>query len=155
MSYDSDPGTANAEDSDPSLQEVLSEFSKAQVNSVPANGPSRLSGEAEIATGRASRSLPGPEASMPSLCDVPAEPLPAQASPVTQEGNCQQEPPAQASGALGLQQSGTAHAGPSESASAQPPASPVRERARGAASRSPRRMTELCGASGRPHPPVR
>ncbi|XP_045669810.1 pleckstrin homology domain-containing family M member 1 isoform X1 [Ursus americanus] len=127
MSYDSDPGTANAEDSDPSLQEVLSEFSKAQVNSVPANG---LSGEAEIAMGRASRSLPGPEASMPSLCDVPAEPLPAQASPATQDGHRQQEPPAPAPGTLGLQQSGTAHAGPSGSASAQPPASPVREAAR-------------------------
>lgn len=106
---------------------VLSEFSKAQVNSVPANG---LSGEAEIAMGRASRSLPGPEASMPSLCDVPAEPLPAQASPATQDGHRQQEPPAPAPGTLGLQQSGTAHAGPSGSASAQPPASPVREAAR-------------------------
>ncbi|XP_054988310.1 pleckstrin homology domain-containing family M member 1 isoform X1 [Sorex araneus] len=35
MSCDSDLGTANVEDSDPSLQEVLSEFSKAQMDSVP------------------------------------------------------------------------------------------------------------------------
>ncbi|XP_027948572.1 pleckstrin homology domain-containing family M member 1 isoform X2 [Eumetopias jubatus] len=128
MSYDSDLGTANAEDSDPSLQEVLSEFSKAQVNSVPTSGLSGLSREAEIPTGRASPSLPGPEASIP--CDVPAEPLPAQASPATQDGHRKQEQPAQAHGALGLQQSGTAQAVPSGSASGQQPAIPVREVAR-------------------------
>lgn len=38
MSYDSDLGTANADDSNSSLQEVLSEFNIAQVNSVPTNG---------------------------------------------------------------------------------------------------------------------
>ncbi|XP_064439105.1 pleckstrin homology domain-containing family M member 1 isoform X3 [Mirounga angustirostris] len=128
VSYDSDLGTANAEDSDPSLQEVLSEFSKAQVNSVPTSGLSGLSGEAEIPTGRASLSFPGPEASIP--CDVPAEPLLAQASPATQDGHRKQEPPAQAPGALGLQQSGIAQAVPSGSASGQQPASPVREVAR-------------------------
>ncbi|XP_034883378.1 pleckstrin homology domain-containing family M member 1 [Mirounga leonina] len=107
---------------------VLSEFSKAQVNSVPTSGLSGLSGEAEIPTGRASLSFPGPEASIP--CDVPAEPLLAQASPATQDGHRKQEPPAQAPGALGLQQSGIAQAVPSGSASGQQPASPVREVAR-------------------------
>ncbi|XP_045840100.1 pleckstrin homology domain-containing family M member 1 isoform X1 [Meles meles] len=124
MSYDSDVGTANAEDSDLSLQEVLSEFSKAQVNSVPTNGLGGLGGEAEIPTGRASLSLPGPEASIPS--DGPAEPLPAQASPVAPDGPCKQEPPARASGALSLLLSGTAQAAPLGSALGQQPGSPMR-----------------------------
>ncbi|XP_047688227.1 pleckstrin homology domain-containing family M member 1-like isoform X4 [Prionailurus viverrinus] len=127
MSYDSDLGTANADDSDPSLQEVLSEFSKAQVNSVPTNGLSGLSGEVEIPTGRASLPLPGLEASIPF--DVPAEPLPPQASSGTQDGDRKQEPPPQAPGTLGLLQLGTAKAVPSVSILDQRPSSPVREAA--------------------------
>ncbi|XP_042773343.1 pleckstrin homology domain-containing family M member 1 isoform X2 [Panthera leo] len=127
MSYDSDLGTANADDSDPSLQEVLSEFSKAQVNSVPTNGLSGLSGEMEIPTGRASLPLPGLEASVPF--DVPAEPLPPQASSGTQDGDRKQEPPPQAPGTLGLLQLGTAKAVPSVSILDQRPSSPVREAA--------------------------
>ncbi|XP_047701337.1 pleckstrin homology domain-containing family M member 1-like isoform X3 [Prionailurus viverrinus] len=127
MSYDSDLGTANADDSDPSLQEVLSEFSKAQVNSVPTNGLSGLSGEVEIPTGRASLPLPGLEASIPF--DVPAEPLPPQASSGTQDGDRKQEPPPQAPGTLDLLQLGTAKAVPSVSILDQRPSSPVREAA--------------------------
>ncbi|XP_059938090.1 pleckstrin homology domain-containing family M member 1 isoform X2 [Mesoplodon densirostris] len=62
MSCDSDLGTANADDSDPSLQEVLSEFSKAQVNSVPTN---RLSQEAEVPTLQALLALRGLDTSTP------------------------------------------------------------------------------------------
>ncbi|XP_024616439.1 pleckstrin homology domain-containing family M member 1 isoform X3 [Neophocaena asiaeorientalis asiaeorientalis] len=62
MSCDSDLGMANADDSDPSLQEVLSEFSKAQVNSVPTN---RLSHEAEVPTLQALLALHGLDTSTP------------------------------------------------------------------------------------------
>ncbi|XP_032473742.1 pleckstrin homology domain-containing family M member 1 isoform X2 [Phocoena sinus] len=62
MSCDSDLGMANADDSDPSLQEVLSEFSKAQVNSVPTN---RLSHEAEVPTLQALLALRGLDTSTP------------------------------------------------------------------------------------------
>lgn len=103
---------------------VLSEFSKAQVNSVPTNGLGGLGGEADIPTGRASLSLPGPEASIPS--DGPAEPLPAQASPVALDGHHKQHPPACASGALGLPLLGTAQALPLGSALGQQPGSPMR-----------------------------
>ncbi|XP_046937651.1 pleckstrin homology domain-containing family M member 1-like isoform X2 [Lynx rufus] len=106
---------------------VLSEFSKAQVNSVPTNGLSGLSGEMEIPTGRASLPLPGLEASIPF--DVPAEPLPPQASSGTQDGDRKQEPPPQAPGTLGLLQLGTAKAVPSVSILDQRPSSPVREAA--------------------------
>ncbi|XP_029783011.1 pleckstrin homology domain-containing family M member 1 [Suricata suricatta] len=123
MSYDSDLGTANADDADPSLQEVLSEFSKAQVNSVPTNG---LSGELEIPTGRASPSFPGLEASVPS--GVPTGSLPTQASSGTQGDRKPQLPPL-APGTLGLLQVGTAKAVPSASVLGPRPSSPVREAA--------------------------
>ncbi|KAB1265186.1 Pleckstrin homology domain-containing family M member 1 [Camelus dromedarius] len=127
MSYDSDLGMANADDSDPSLQEVLSEFSKAQVNSVPANG---LSQETEIPTLPASLSLHGLDTSTPLHFDVPAEPLPTQASPGTQDGGPKQEPLSQAPGPLGWLHLGTTQAGPSGSTSDQQPSSPVRETTR-------------------------
>ncbi|EPY89697.1 pleckstriny domain-containing family M member 1-like protein [Camelus ferus] len=186
MSYDSDLGMANADDSDPSLQEsttegqevpvpsgahpvfagtnttrlvdtvlqqrllgispahsiylspsckeasvgsvrVLSEFSKAQVNSVPANG---LSQETEIPTLPASLSLHGLDTSTPLHFDVPAEPLPTQASPGTQDGGPKQEPLSQAPGPLGRLHLGTTQAGPSGSTSDQQPSSPVRETTR-------------------------
>ncbi|XP_026954654.1 pleckstrin homology domain-containing family M member 1 isoform X6 [Sagmatias obliquidens] len=62
MSCDSDLGMANADDSDLSLQEVLSEFSKAQVNSVPTD---RLSHEAEVPTLQALLALHGLDTSTP------------------------------------------------------------------------------------------
>nr|XP_030704756.1 pleckstrin homology domain-containing family M member 1 isoform X6 [Globicephala melas] len=62
MSCDSDLGMANADDSDLSLQEVLSEFSKAQVNSVPTD---RLSHEAEVPTLQALLALRGLDTSTP------------------------------------------------------------------------------------------
>ncbi|XP_039081247.1 pleckstrin homology domain-containing family M member 1 isoform X3 [Hyaena hyaena] len=127
MSYDSDLGAANADDSDPSLQEVLSEFSKAQVNAVPTNGLSALSGELEIPTGRASLSLPGLEASDPS--GVPAGPLPGQASSETQDGGRKPQPPPLAPGALGLPQVDTAEAAPSASVLGPRLSSPMRETA--------------------------
>lgn len=104
---------------------VLSEFTKARVNSVPTN---RLSGEVEIPTGRASLSLPSRETSIPF--DVPAEPLLAQASPEIQDGYHKQEPPVQAPDTLGLQQLGPAQAVPSGSASDQQSSRSVREVAR-------------------------
>lgn len=127
MSFDSDPGTANADDSDPSLQEVLSEFSKAQVNSMPTNG---LSQETEVPTLQASLSLHGLDTSTPLHCDGPAEPLPTQASPGTPDGGHQQEPISQAPGPLGQLLLGTAQAVPSRSTSDQQPPCPVREATR-------------------------
>lgn len=94
---------------------------------MPTNGLSGLSGEMEIPTGRASLPLPGLEASIPF--DVPAEPLPPQASSGTQDGDRKQEPPPQAPGTLGLLQLGTAKAVPSVSILDQRPSSPVREAA--------------------------
>ncbi|KAF5924466.1 hypothetical protein HPG69_018867 [Diceros bicornis minor] len=129
MSFDSDPGTANVDDSDPSLQEVLSEFSKAQVNSVPTNGLSR---DTEIPTLQASLSLRCLDTSPHLHFDVPAEPLPAQASSGTRGGGHKQELLSQAPGTLGLQQLGTAHVVPSGSTSGQQPSSPVRETTRAA-----------------------
>lgn len=127
MSFDSDPGTANADDSDPSLQEVLSEFSKAQVNSAPTNGLSR---ETEIPTLQASLSLHGLDTSARQHFDVPAQRRPAQASSGTCDGGHKQEPLSQAPGTLGLPQLGTAQAASSGSTSSQQPLSPVRERTR-------------------------
>lgn len=101
MSYDSDLGTANADDSNSSLQEVLSEFNKAQVNSVPTNG---LSPETEIPTLQASPTLHlclTPTSTHPHF-NVPAEPRPAQAASQTQDGGHKQEPLSQAPGILGL-----------------------------------------------------
>ncbi|XP_037351337.1 pleckstrin homology domain-containing family M member 1 [Talpa occidentalis] len=133
MSYDSDLGTANADDSDPSLQEVLSEFSKAQVNSVPTNGLSR-----EVETPTLQVSL-FPRHEDTSTClhfDVPAEPLPAQASTGTPDGGPKQEPLFQALGTLGSKPLGTALTLPSRSTSGQQPPSPVRETSRAVGQRS-------------------
>ncbi|XP_024616437.1 pleckstrin homology domain-containing family M member 1 isoform X1 [Neophocaena asiaeorientalis asiaeorientalis] len=127
MSCDSDLGMANADDSDPSLQEVLSEFSKAQVNSVPTN---RLSHEAEVPTLQALLALHGLDTSTPLRLEVPAEPHPAQASPGTRDGDRKQEPLSQAPGALGWPQPGSAQAVPLGSTSGQQPPSPVREATR-------------------------
>ncbi|XP_023377321.1 pleckstrin homology domain-containing family M member 1 [Pteropus vampyrus] len=136
MSYDSDLGIANADDSDPSLQEVLSEFSKAQVDTVPTN---RLSRETEIPTPQASLSFHG-------LClntsthlhfVVPADPLPAQASFGTQDGGQEQEPLSQVAGTLGLQHLGSAQAVPSGNTSDQHPSSPVRETTRAVGQQKP------------------
>nr|XP_048301835.1 pleckstrin homology domain-containing family M member 1 isoform X3 [Myodes glareolus] len=118
MSYDSDLGPANADDSDRSLQEVLSEFSKAQVNSVPSSGPSQ---ETETAT-----TLQTP-LSLHSLAahlhfEGPAE-FPAHVPSGTPSGGHRhqllpQETP-------DVQQLGTTQAAPAESSSDQQPSSPV------------------------------
>lgn len=125
MSYDSDLGTANADDSDPSLHEVLSEFNKAQVNSVPTNGLSR---ETEIPTLQASLSLHGLclDTSTHLHVEAPAEPLPARAASGAADGGHKQEPLSLAPGIPGLQHLGTAQAVPWRSASDQQPSSPVR-----------------------------
>ncbi|XP_011795545.1 PREDICTED: pleckstrin homology domain-containing family M member 1 isoform X1 [Colobus angolensis palliatus] len=120
MSYDSDLGTANAEDSDRSLQEVLLEFSKAQVNSVPTNG---LSQETEIPTPQALLSLHGLNTSTHLHYEAPAEPLPAQAASGTQDGVHMQEPCPRVPSALDLQQR-------VESTSGQQPSSTVSKTAR-------------------------
>ncbi|XP_006833783.1 PREDICTED: pleckstrin homology domain-containing family M member 1 [Chrysochloris asiatica] len=123
MSYDSDLETTNAEDSDRSLQEVLSEFSKAQVNSVPTNGPSR---ESETPARQASllgRSL---NTSTHLQFDLPAEPLAAQASSRTPDGDHKPELP----GILGLPQRCTALIVPSGDISDRKPSSLVREKTR-------------------------
>ncbi|XP_066219991.1 pleckstrin homology domain-containing family M member 1 [Saccopteryx leptura] len=136
MSYDSDLGPANADDSDPSLQEVLSEFSKAQVNSVPTNG---LSGEVETPTLRDSLSLHGlcrdPSASL--HLDVPAGPLSAQAASGMPDGGHKQELLPQAPGILGFQHLGTAHAVTSGRPSDQQPPSPVKAVSRGSGQQKP------------------
>ncbi|XP_057570000.1 pleckstrin homology domain-containing family M member 1-like isoform X2 [Hippopotamus amphibius kiboko] len=127
MSCDSDLGTANAEDSDLSLQEVLSEFSKAQVNSVPTEG---LSPETEVPVLQASLTLHGLDTSTPPPFEVPAEPHPAQASPGTRDGAHTGEPLSQAPGPGGWLKLGMAQAVLSGSTSGQQPPSPVREATR-------------------------
>ncbi|KAM9598180.1 pleckstrin homology domain-containing family M member 1 [Trichechus inunguis] len=127
MSYESDLGTANADDSDRSLQEVLSEFSKAQVNSVPTNG---LSQETETSTLQSSLSCRGLDTSAYLHLDVPAEPLPAQASSRTPDGDHKQEPLFQMPGTLDLLQLSAAQTAPSGDTSAQKPSGPVREKTR-------------------------
>lgn len=103
---------------------VLSEFNKAQVNSVPTDGPS---GEAEIPTLQASLSLHG-------LCldtgthlhvEAPAEPLPARAASGAADGGHEREPLSLAPGILGWQHRGTAQADTWRSTSDQQPSSPV------------------------------
>ncbi|XP_004684982.1 PREDICTED: pleckstrin homology domain-containing family M member 1 [Condylura cristata] len=133
MSYDSDLGAANAEDSDPSLQEVLSEFSKAQVNSVPTSG---LSGG--VGTPTQPDSLPPRPQDTSTRLHVaaPAEPLPAHASAGAPGGGPQQELLFQVPGALGWKPLGTAPTVPSRSTSGQQPPSPVRDSARAAGQRS-------------------
>lgn len=108
---------------------VLSEFSKAQVNTVPTNGLSR---EAEIPTPQASLSFHGLclDTSTHLHFEVPAEPLPAQASSGTQDGGQEQEPLSQVAGTLGLQHLGCAQAVPSGSTSDQHLSSPVRDTTR-------------------------
>ncbi|XP_004707580.1 pleckstrin homology domain-containing family M member 1 [Echinops telfairi] len=116
MSYDSDLGTANAEDSDQSLQEVLSEFSKAQANSVPT---STLIRETETPAHQAPLTLHSLGSSTPLLrFDVPAGPPPAQASSPTPDGDHKQEPCSQGPGPV-----------PSGGTSAQMASSPVGEKA--------------------------
>lgn len=105
MSCDSDVGTANAEDSDPSLQEVLSEFSKAQVNSVLADG---LSQEAEMPA------LP----SLPGLGSLAPSPQP---HPETPEAGRQQELPPSTSATHSSQLPSATQAMPSGDASSLPP----------------------------------
>ncbi|XP_007953467.2 pleckstrin homology domain-containing family M member 1, partial [Orycteropus afer afer] len=122
MSYDSDLGPANADDADQSLQKVLSEFSKAQVNSVPTSGLSR---EAETSALQASLSLWGLDTSARLNCGVSAEPLPAQACSRTPDGDHKQM-----SGTLGLLQLDTAQTAPPGDTSAQKPSGPMREKTR-------------------------
>ncbi|XP_004859227.1 pleckstrin homology domain-containing family M member 1 isoform X1 [Heterocephalus glaber] len=123
MSYDLDLGTANADDSKQSLQEVLSEFSKAQVNSVPTRGPSQ---ESEMPMFQAPLSLHGLATSTHLLSDVPGEPLPARASSETPDSDHEREPLPQAPSTLRVQQPVTAQACPAGSTSGQP-AGPARE----------------------------
>ncbi|KAB0365644.1 hypothetical protein FD754_009800 [Muntiacus muntjak] len=133
MSYDSDLGMANADDSDMSLQEVLSEFSKAQVNSVPANGPS---GETEVPALQGPLPLPGLDTSTSLGLEEPAEPRHAQASPGTGGGDHKREPLARAPGLLGWPQPGPAPAVLSGSASGQQPPRAVRDATRAAGQES-------------------
>ncbi|KAL2764858.1 pleckstrin homology domain-containing family M member 1 isoform 2 [Daubentonia madagascariensis] len=138
MSYDSDLGTANADDSDRSLQEVLSEFSKAQVNSVPTNG---LSQETEVPVLQASLSLHSLDTSTHLHYKVPAEPFPAQAASGTRDGGHKEEPRSQAPGTLDLQQLNTAQAVPAGSTSGQQPSSTVRETTRAISQESGQQKT--------------
>ncbi|XP_053424030.1 pleckstrin homology domain-containing family M member 1 [Nycticebus coucang] len=124
MSYDSDLGTANADDSDRSLQEVLLEFSKAQVNSVPTHG---LSQETEIPTLQASLPPHSIDTSTHLHYEVPAELFPAQEASGTPDGGHEQELHSQAPGTLDLQQLDTAQPVPSGSISGQQPFGSVRE----------------------------
>ncbi|XP_036306941.1 pleckstrin homology domain-containing family M member 1 [Pipistrellus kuhlii] len=130
MSYDSDLGAANADDSDPSLHEVLSEFNKAQENSVPTSGLSR---ETEIPTLQASLSLHGLclDTSAHLHVEAPAEPLPDRAASGAADGGHKQEPLSLAPGILGLQHLGTAPAVTWRSTSDQQPSSPVRAASQG------------------------
>lgn len=117
MSYDSDLGTANADDSDRSLQEVLSEFSKAQVNSAPSSGPSQEPDTPMFQTPLSLHSLAN---STHLLFEGSEEPFPAHTSSGTSSGHKHQpqESP-------DMQPLGTAQAGPAESTSDQQPSSPM------------------------------
>uniref|UniRef100_A0A2K6F3K5 Pleckstrin homology domain-containing family M member 1 n=1 Tax=Propithecus coquereli TaxID=379532 RepID=A0A2K6F3K5_PROCO len=126
MSYNSDLGTANAHDSDQSLQEVLSEFSKAQVNSVPTNG---MSQETEVPMLQGSLSLHGLDTSTHLHYEVPAEPFPAHAASATQDGGHKQEPHSQAP------------AVPAGNTSGQQPSSTVRETTRAVSQESGQQKT--------------
>ncbi|KAM4844486.1 pleckstrin homology domain-containing family M member 1 isoform 1-T2 [Thomomys bottae] len=121
MSYDSDLGIANVDDSDPSLQEVLSEFSKAQVNPMPGNGPSQ---ETENPISQPSLSL-GPATSTQLHCDGPAELPPAPASSSTQHGSHKQEPLPQEPSTLDEQLPDTASAVSAGNLSDLQPSSPI------------------------------
>uniref|UniRef100_A0A8C6R2C3 Pleckstrin homology domain-containing family M member 1 n=1 Tax=Nannospalax galili TaxID=1026970 RepID=A0A8C6R2C3_NANGA len=121
-SYDSDLGTANADDSDQSLQEVLSEFSKAQVNSVPSSGPSQ---ETKIPKLQTSLSLHSLATSTGLHFEGPAGLLPAQASSGTPGGGHKQQLLPQEPEIPPEQQLGTAQAVPAGNTSDQQPSSPV------------------------------
>ncbi|XP_015351295.2 pleckstrin homology domain-containing family M member 1 [Marmota marmota marmota] len=100
---------------------VLSEFSKAQVNSVPTNG---LSQKTEIPTLQASLSL----ATRTHLdFDVPAESLAAQASSGSPDGGHKQESLSQASDIPDVQQPDVAQADSMGSTSDQQPSSATKE----------------------------
>ncbi|XP_060059294.1 pleckstrin homology domain-containing family M member 1 isoform X2 [Erinaceus europaeus] len=124
VSYDSDLGTANAEDSDPSLQEVLSEFSKAQVNSVPTN---RLGQEADSPALQPPPSLGGLDPSPRLHPIMPAEPHPTPASIRIPGAGCKQELLSQMCATPTLQLQGDVHAAPSGDRSHQQPPGPERE----------------------------
>ena len=119
---------------------VLSEFSKAQVNSVPTNG---LSQEPGIPTLEASLSLHGAlhsahlNTSSHLRFHAPAEPLPPQAASGARDGGPTQEPLSQTPGSLGLQHLGTDHAATSGNTSDQQPSSPVRASGQGSGQRKP------------------
>lgn len=126
MSYDSDLGTANVDDSDPSLQEVLSEFSKAQVNSVPTDG---LSEEEASHTPKALSSalLPGPHTSTHLHSDLSVQLLPSPALSSAPDGGRSREPLSQA-----WDTPSSAPAVPAGSTPHQQPSSPVGELTRSA-----------------------
>lgn len=124
MAYDSDLGAANADDSDPSLREVLSEFSKAQVNSVPTRGPSQ---ESEMPPFQAPLPRSGLAASSHLLSDVPVEPLPAHVSSGTADTDRERESLPRAPSSPRVQQPVTAQACPAGSTSGPQPAGPGRE----------------------------
>ncbi|XP_004597329.2 pleckstrin homology domain-containing family M member 1 [Ochotona princeps] len=148
MSYDSDLGPTNADDSDPSLQEVLSEFSKAQVNSVPTRGPSQ---ESEIPTLQASPFLRSLATSTHLHFDVPAEPPPVQASSRTHDGGHKQEPLFQTPGFLDLPQLDSAQAVPAGSASSQHPDGTVKAMTgAGSQESGPQKVLEDGGAGLKP-----
>ncbi|KAM6175120.1 pleckstrin homology domain-containing family M member 1 isoform 2-T2 [Erethizon dorsatum] len=107
MSYDSDLGTANADDSDQSLQE-----------------PSQ---ESEMPTLQAPLSLHDLATSTHLLSDVPAESLPACSSSRTPGSAHKQELLRQASGTPHVQQPVTAQACPAGNTSGQQPSRPGRE----------------------------
>ncbi|XP_012642292.2 pleckstrin homology domain-containing family M member 1 isoform X1 [Microcebus murinus] len=138
MSYDSDLGTANADDSDRSLQEVLSEFSKAQVNSMPTNG---MSQETEVPMLQGSLSLHGLNTSTHLHYEVPAEPFPAHAASGIQDVGHKQEPHSLAPGTLDLKQLDTAQAFPAGSSSGQQPSSTMRETTRAVSQESGQQKT--------------
>ncbi|XP_069338813.1 pleckstrin homology domain-containing family M member 1 isoform X1 [Eulemur rufifrons] len=127
MSYDSDLGTANADDSDQSLQEVLSEFCKAQVNSVPTNG---MSQETEVPMLQGSLSLHGLDTSTHLHYEVPPEPFTSHPASGTQDDGHKQELHSQTPGTLDLKQLDTAQAVPAGSTSGQQSSSTVRETTR-------------------------
>ena len=112
---------------------MLSEFSKAQVNSVPANGPIR---ETEVPTLQAPLPFPGLDTSTSLHSEETAEPRHAQASPGTGDGDHKREPLAQAPGPLGWPQPGPAQAVLSGSASGHQPPCPVRDATRAASQES-------------------
>lgn len=103
---------------------VLSELSKAQVNSVPTCGPSQ---ESEIAILQAPLSFHDLAISTHLLSDMPAESLPDCTSSRTPGGDYEQEPLPQALGTPHVKQPVIAQACPAGSTSGQQPSDPGRE----------------------------